>query len=274
MNVENFKSYYEMAWPLISGILLGAVILVAGWLVAKWANRLVHSACTKAKLSEALGRFLGSMARYVVLAAAIIAALGAVGIQTTSLLAVFATAGLAIGLALQGSLASFASGVMILFFRPFDLGDLVKIAGETGEVKDIGLFATTLLTADNDTVIVPNAAITAANIVNYTRMGTRRITIPVSVVYGTNTLKAQEVLLQAARGCSLVLSNPEPAIALTAFGASNIEFTVVAWSKAADWVAVQDQVRRAVYESLNRAHFEVPFPRTIVEQAAPIGAHA
>lgn len=273
--MDKLKIYYDMAWPLISGALLGIVILVGGWLVSKWASRAVHAACARAKLSEALARFFASMARYVVLAAALIAALGAVGIQTTSLLAVFATAGLAIGLALQGSLASFASGVMILFFRPFDLGDAVKIAGETGEVKDIGLFATTLLTPDNETVIVPNAAVTAGNIVNYTRLGTRRITVPVSVVYGTNLLKAQDTLLQAALGCSLVLKTPAPAVALTAFGASNIssniELTVVAWSSAADYVAVQDQLRRAVYESLNRAHFEVPYPRTIVEQAP---AHA
>lgn len=273
--MEKLKVYYDMAWPLISGALLGIVILVGGWLVSKWASRAIHKASVKAKLSEALARFFGNMARYVVLAAAVIAALGAIGIQTTSLLAVFATAGLAIGLALQGSLASFASGVMILFFRPFDLGDVVKVAGETGEVKDIGLFATTMVTPDNETVIVPNAAITSGNIVNYTRLGTRRVTIPVSVVYGTNLLKAQEALLQAAQGCALVLKDPAPLVALTAFGASNIgsniEFTVVAWSKAADFVAAQDQVRRAVYESLNRARFEVPFPRTIVEQAP---AHA
>jgi small conductance mechanosensitive channel len=271
MDLETFKSYYAMAWPLVSGALLGIVILVGGWLVGKWASRVVHRGCNRAKLSEALARFLGSMARYAVLAAAVIAALGAVGIQTTSLIAVFATAGLAIGLALQGSLASFASGVMILFFRPFDLGDLVKIAGETGEVKDIGIFATTLLTANNETIIIPNAAVTSGNITNYTRVGTRRATIPVSVAYGTNLVKAHEVLLQAAQGCALVARAPAPGVALTGFAPSALEFTIVVWSKAADWVDVQDQVRRAVYESLNRAHFDIPFPRTIVEQ---VTAHA
>ncbi len=271
MNVEKLKAYYDMAWPLISGILLGAIILVAGWLVSKWANRLVRKACARAKVNEALARFFGNMARYAVLAAGIIAALGAVGIQTTSLLAIFATAGLAIGLALQGSLANFASGVMILFFRPFDLGDVVKAAGETGEVKDIGLFATTLYTPNNETIIIPNGAVTGANITNYTRLGTRRVTIPVSVVYGTNLAKAQEVLLQAAIGCKLVLKDPGPAIALTNFAPSNLEFTVVAWAKAGDYGEVQDQLRRAIYDSFTKAHFDIPFPRTIVEQ---VQAHA
>jgi len=271
MNLETLKTWYTMAWPLVSGVLLGIIILVAGWLAGKWTNRVVHKACVRAKLSEALARFLANIVRYAVFAAAIIAALGAVGIQTTSLIAVFATAGLAIGLALQGSLANFASGVMILFFRPFDIGDLVKVAGETGEMKDIGLFASTLLTANNETIVIANAAITSGNITNYSRVGTRRATIPVSVAYGTNLVKIQEVLLQAALGCPLVMKEPAPAVALTGFAPSSLEFTVVVWSKVADWVDVQDQVRRAVYESLGRAHFEVPFPRTIVEQ---VTAHA
>jgi len=266
MNLERLRTLYDMAWPIVSGVLLGIVILVAGWLVSKWANRLVHRACSKGKVDEALARFFAGMARYAVLAAAVIAALGAVGIETTSLLAVFATAGLAIGLALQGSLANFASGVLILFFRPFDLGDLVKIAGETGEAKDIGLFATTVLTVDNETVVIPNAAITSGNIVNYTRLGTRRASIPVSVAYGMDLGRVQEVLRQAADACPLVLDEPTPVIALTGFAPSALEFTVIVWSKAADWVAVQDQVRRAVYEAVSRAHFDFPFPRTIVEQ--------
>jgi small conductance mechanosensitive channel len=276
MNAETFKHYYDMAWPLLSGILLGAGILVAGWLVSKWVNRLVHRAAKKGHANESLARFLGSLARYAVLAATVIAALGAVGVQTTSLLAIFASAGLAIGLALQGSLANFASGVMILFFRPFDLGDVVKVAGETGEALDIGIFATTLRTLDNELIVIPNAAVTGANITNYTREGTRRATVPVSVAYGTGLVQAQEVLVQAARGASLVLNEPAPAVALTGLSPSALEFTVVVWSKAADWIAVQDQVRRSIYEALGRAHFEAPLPRSIVEQVphAQAQAHA
>lgn len=167
MTVDKFKTYFDMAWPILSGILLGAVILAVGWMVSKWASSLVRKACTKAKVNEALARFFGSMARYTVLVATVIAALGAVGIQTTSLLAVLATAGLAIGLALQGSLANVAS-------------------------------------ASNELVVIPNAAITSGNITNYTRLGARRAAIPVSVAYGTNLVRAQEVLLRAVSSCTHV----------------------------------------------------------------------
>ncbi len=124
--------------PLAKGILFAAIILIAGWVVGKWANRLTRRALSHRRVDEALGRFLAAIAQYTVLAAALITALGAVGLQTTSLVAVFASAGLAIGLALQGSLASFASGVMILFFRPFTLGDKITAAGQPGSSATSG----------------------------------------------------------------------------------------------------------------------------------------
>ena len=148
---------------------------------------------------------------------------------------------------------------------------MVKAAGETGEVKDIGLFATTLHTPNNEMITLPNGAVTAGNITNYTRLGTRRVAIPVSVAYGTNLARAQEVLLQAALACKLVLKDPGPAIVLTNFAPSSLEFSVVAWARTGDFGDMQDQLRRAIYESLNKAHFDIPFPRTIVEQ---VQAHA
>ena len=136
---------------------------------SKWAHRLARKAVGTRKLDEALGRFVAAIVQYTVLAATIITALGAVGIQTTSLVAVFASAGLAVGLALQGSLGNFASGVMLLFFRPFNLGDKIPGGGPHRRRRRIGLFATKLLTADNETIIVPNSAVTGGSIVNYTR---------------------------------------------------------------------------------------------------------
>ena len=148
----------------------------------------------------------------------------------------------------------------------------MKVAGETGEAKDIGMFATTLLTANNELVVIPNSGVTGANITNYTRLGTRRSAIPVSIAYGTHLARAQEVLLRAATSCGQVLASPAPAVAVTGFAASSLELTVVVWSKAQDYGDVQDQVRRAVYEALGREHFDIPFPRSIVEQVAH--AHA
>ena len=189
----------EITWlALGQSVLMALVILVIGWLASKWAHLILLSLARGRKLDESLSRLVASLVQYAVLATAVIAALGAVGIETTSLVAIFASAGLAVGLALQGSLANFASGVMLLFFRPFDLGDLILAGGHEGEVKDVGLFATTMLTLSNEKIIIPNTAITGGSIINYSVMGTRRASIAVGVAYGTDVTKTIEVLMAAA----------------------------------------------------------------------------
>ncbi|MBW1878480.1 MAG: mechanosensitive ion channel [Deltaproteobacteria bacterium] len=274
MDVETLRSWYEMAWPLASSVLLGIVILVVGWMASKWAQKLTHRAAQRSKLDEALGRFFASIARYTVLAATVIAALGAVGVETTSLLTVFATAGLAIGLALQGSLANFAAGVMILFFRPFDLGDKITAGGHTGVVDDIGLFASTFITPDNETIVIPNGAIIGGSIVNFTRQGTLRGGVGVGVAYGTEVPNAMEVLLRAAKRTDLVLVDPEPHIALEGFGASSVDFTVYAWTKAGDYLAMLHNLRTTIYEELNAAGIEIPFDQVVMHNAPADEAQA
>jgi small conductance mechanosensitive channel len=254
--------------PLIKGVLIAIGILIAGWIVAKWANRFTQRALGSRRLDQALARFLASIAQYTILAAAVIAALGAVDIQTTSLVAVMASAGLAIGLALQGSLASFASGVMILFFRPFTLGDKVTAGGMTGVVHDIGLFATTLVTADNETLIVPNSAVTSGSIKNFTARGTLRGAVSVSVAYGTDVARAMAVLNAAAKRAGQVLSDPAPAVALEGFGPNALQLTVYAWSMAADYLAMLHNLRTAVHEDLNLAKIAIPISPVIVQQPA------
>jgi small conductance mechanosensitive channel len=250
------------------GITVAVAILVAGWIVAKWANRLTRKGLSHRKIDEALARFLAVIAQYTVLAAAIITALGAVGIQTTSLVAVFASAGLAIGLALQGSLGSFASGVMILFFRPFTLGDKVTAGGQTGVVDDIGLFATTLITADNETIIVPNSAITSASIVNFTKRGTLRGAVDVGLAYGTDVAKALSVMMAAAQRTELALGDPASAVAFGGFGPYALNFTVTAWAKPADYLGMLHNLRRAIYEDLNAAKIQIPLSQVVVQKAA------
>lgn len=252
---------------LIAGAIIVVVTLIVGWIVAKWMERAVRTMLQKAKTDEALGRFLGSLARYAVLAATVIAALGAAGIKTTSVVAIFASAGLAVGLALQGSLANFAAGVMILFFRPFVLGDFVTAGGSTGTVHDIGIFATTLLTPNNETVIIANKSITGATVTNYTRQGTRRGAIDVGVAYGSKLEEVIPILEKAARKSDLVLDDPAPAIAFVSLGASSLDCKVFAWCKAADYLAMLHQVRVNVYDELNAAGIEIPFQQIVVHQA-------
>ncbi len=246
--------------PLIEGFLIAIAILVFGWIVSKWASRLTRSAFSHRKLDQALASFVASMVQYTVLAVAVITALGAVGLQTTTLVAVFASAGLAIGLALQGSLGNFASGVMILLFRPFNIGDKVTAAAHTGVVFDIGLFATTLVTADNETIIIANSAVTGASIVNFTRLGTLRGQVVVELAFGTDAHHAETVLENAAKRAALVLATPVVAVALTRLGPRGLEFTVMPWANAGDYLGMLNNVRHALVEDLHAAGIKAAPP--------------
>lgn len=253
---------------LIVGSATAIVIFIIGWILSKWASALSLSMFRKRKIDEAVSRFLASLVQYAVLAAAVIAALGKVGVETTSLVAILGSAALAVGLALQGSLANFASGVMILLFRPFSIGDVVTVAGHTGGVDDIGLFATTMITPDNHKIIVPNAAAISGSIVNLTVLGTRRMAVDIGVAYGTDPAEVMKVLLKAANSVDVVLSDPAPAAALVEFGASSVNYKVFIWSNSADWLDALGATRIAVYDGLNKAGIEIPFDQVVMHQAA------
>jgi small conductance mechanosensitive channel len=231
---------------------LALLLALFGWVIGRWAGRILERAFHARKLDAALGGFLGGLLQYTILAAAVIAALGAVGIPTTSLVAVFASAGLAIGLALQGSLESFASGVMILVFRPFDLEHVITAAGQTGTVKDIGLFATTLHTPDNQVILVPNKELTKGTIVNNTALGTLRGGVPVTVAWGTDPVKLTAVLLQAASASKLVLTTPAPSVVVTGVTRS-LDITLYVWAKSGDLAAALHEVRVAVHDAMAAA---------------------
>ena len=254
--------------PLIEGVVLTIVIFVVGWIVAKAVHRAVLRVLRSRKADESLSRFLAALAQYSVLAAAVIAALGSVGVETTSLVALLGSAGIAVGLALQGNLAHFASGVMLLMFRPFTIDDVVDAGGQSGAVVEIGLFATTLLTLENHRIIVPNGAITSGPITNYTALGQRRVTIDVGVAYGSGVDQVQAILLKAAQSVDLVLKDPEVVVAFVGLGASSLDFAVHVWTKNEDFFPIQHEVRKAVYDALNAAEVEIPFNQIVVHQAA------
>ncbi|MFT7521191.1 MAG: small conductance mechanosensitive channel [Kiritimatiellia bacterium] len=248
-------------------VLLAVLILVIGWIVAGWVRRLIGSASDRAKLDVALSRFLSQIGRYAVLVMTVIATLATVGIQTTSFVAVLASVGFAIGMALQGTLGHLASGVMLLVFRPFTLGNLVNAGGSFGVVQDIGLFATVLLTPNNETVIVPNGAVTGATITNYTTQGTLRAIVDVGVAYGADHKKVEQICLAAAASVDEVLSEPAPGFAFTEMAASSINFALMPWSTTADYLTMQHKVRCAVYDALNAEGIEIPFDQVVMHQA-------
>ena len=263
MDIQAFYGTYIE--PYIFRIALAVVIFVVGWILSKWANRATRGLCRR--YDPALSGFLGGMAQWTVLLIAFITAISKVGVQTTSLVAVLASAGLAVGLALQGNLANFASGVMLLIFRPFNLEHRVTAAGETGVVKDIGIFATTLVTPDNVKIILPNSSITSNAILNYTAQGRYRAAIDVGVAYGSNVDQVIEVLTKAASRIEKVLDDPAPSVFFAGLGASSLDFRVLAWCLPPDAIAVQNAVRTAVYDDLNAADIEIPFAQMVLHKA-------
>lgn len=252
--------------PLIVGIVTALVIFVLGWIIAGWVHGLVTKLLRKRKIDEAVVRFLASLAQWAVIAAAIITALARVGVETTSLVALLGTAGLAIGLALQGNLAHFASGVMLLLFRPIAIGDVVEVAGKTGEVEEIGLFATTLHTPDLTKIIIANGAVTGAPITNFTALGKPRAAIRVVVAAGNEVGKVIDVLEASARSVDMVLSDPPPAAVFSISEPSQLTFDVMVHSKPGDFIPMQPAVRRALYEGLTKADISLPTPTLTVHQ--------
>ena len=255
--------------PLIINIVYAIIIFIIGWSASRWVHVLLLKVLKKSEIDEALARFLASISQYLVLAATVIVALDKVGIETTSLVALLATAGLAIGLALQGSLANFASGVMILFFRPFTLGDRITAGGQTGSVEDIGLFATTVLTPNNERIILPNSSVTDGSIVNHTTRGTLRGNIELGIAYGSDLAQAMEVMLKSCNQVDQVLEDPEPSVFFSGFGASSLDFIVRPWARTSEVGAMLHNVRIALYDNLNAAGIEIPFDQIVVHQAPP-----
>ena len=249
------------------GKLVYAVVIL---LVGRWASYRVQDVCLavmrKAKIDEALSLFLASLVRYAVLAAAIIAALEKLDIRTASLLAVFASAGLAVGLALQGSLSNFAAGTMILFFRPFTKGDQIEAAGKVGAVDEIGIFTTRLTTASNESVIIPNSMITGGCITNFTARGYRRCQVMVGVSYGEDIARVVSVLQQAAEKNSLGLSEPPAGVFFDDLGASSLNFKVSLHASNENFWPALHELRSQIFNDLNEAKIEMPFQQVVVHQ--------
>ena len=254
--------------PLFVAAATAVAIFAIGWILSKWTYRMGLRMARRGGVDEAPARFLSAIGRYTVLAVALIAALGKVGIQTTSLVALLGAAGLAVGLALHGNLSHFASGMMLLLFRPFTLGDSVTLGDQAGVVKDIGLFATTIITSGNEKVVLPNSSITSSAIINHTALGTRRAVIKVGVAYGSDLEQVMSVLVEACKSVPTVLEDPAPSAVLAGFGASSVDFDVRPWASIGDFWSMQHGVKVAIYNALDRAGIEIPFDQVVVHRAS------
>ncbi len=274
MDIEKIKTaLVELVatWGLkVVGVLLA---LFAGWIVAGALRRNLVRQLEAREFDATLTKFFGNMVRWLVLIATALGCLGAFGIQTASFAAVLASAGLAIGLAFQGTLSNFAAGVMLLVFRPFKVGDFVEAGGTSGTVVEIELFTTELKGADARKIVVPNTKIFGDTITNYNASPVRRTSMPIGVAYDADLDKTREVMMKAIRSVDLVVDDPAPVVYLTELGDNAVVWNVRAWSNTADYWAMHEAVMRAVKIELDKAEIGIPFPQMdlhVVEAKAPL----
>ena len=252
------RNLIQVLTPWTLNVLGALVVLWAGNRIARWARGVVQRALERAKVDDTLIPFVASCAYYMILAFIVVAALGMIGIQTASIIAVLAAAGLAVGLALQGTLANFAAGVMLLMFRPFRKGDLIEAAGVVGGVEAISVFTTTLNSLDNVAIVVPNAAVWGQTIRNYATNATRRIDLAVNIAYRDSIQTALDAIKRVVAADQRVLHNPAVTIAVGELGPSAVTILVRPWcSKDVYWDLRWD-LTRALKEGLERAGCTIP----------------
>ena len=255
------ETWQDLAVNFSIRIFWALVILLVGWLLARLITRLVKSGMRKANVDESLTKFAGHLVYYSILVFAVVGALDRLGVATASLIAVVGAVGLAIGLALQGSLSNFAAGVLIILFRPYKIGDLVEVSGEFGKVDDIQIFNTIIVTPDNKTVIIPNAQATGGNIINYSARGHIRVDMVFGISYSDNIKKAKQILEEIVTADERVLEDPAPTIALSELGDSSVNFVVRPFAKVADYWGVYFDTTEAVKERFDAEGISIPFPQ-------------
>ncbi|MEW9918214.1 mechanosensitive ion channel family protein [Marimonas sp. MJW-29] len=254
-----------------AGSLLGAILIILmGWTISAWLQRRVSNLGRKNKhLDEMLFDFLASIVRYVVLGFTILFVLNTFGVRTTSVVAVIGAAGLAIGLALQGTLSNVAAGVMLILFRPIKTGDFVEVAGQMGTVKNINLNFTELADMSNVQVIVPNSEVWGNIITNYSSNDKRRAEWTFGVGYGANLKDAETIIRETIMADARAHTEPEPFIQVTNLGNSSVDFLVRVWCNSSDFFAFKADMTRKVKEALDAGGVDIPFPtRTIIQAAA------
>jgi len=256
---QNLDTTTLLAW----GWKVVAALLI--FVIGRWVAKLVTSALRRMMGSRGLDpmlvAFLGAILYAILIVAVVIAAVGQLGIQTTPLVAVLGAAGLAVGLALQNSLGNFASGVMLVLFRPFSKGDFVEAGGTAGTVDEVGIFTTVLNTPDNRRIIVPNGQITNDTITNYSAYDTRRIDLVIGVGYDDDLKVARAEIEKVLEAHAKVLEDPAPAVMLLDLADSSVNFAVRPWVASSDYWVVRGELMEQIKDALSEAGCSIPFPQ-------------
>jgi len=256
--LETLKEYAALYGLKIVGAIL---IFIIGRIVAGMFGKLVRKVLERSNVDQTLTKFLATLTRITVLTFVIIAAIGTVGVQTASFVAILGAAGLAVGFALQGSLANFAAGVMLIVFRPFSTGQYVTAGGESGTVEEIHIFHTIMKTPDNKRVIIPNSQITSGSITNYSANDTRRIDLVFGIGYDDNIKKAKDILLKLVSEDERILKDPAPTVAVSELGDSSVNFVTRPWVNTPDYWAVYFDLTEKVKTTFDKEGISIPFPQ-------------
>jgi len=253
-------------------VLGGFVVLIIGWTLAGWAGRVVDRGLGKIERIDAtLRSFLASATRYVILILTVLAVLSEFGVQTASLITVFGAASLAIGLALQGTLSNLAAGVMLLFFRPFHVGDYVEAGGHAGTVKAIDLFMTEFATPDNVRILVPNGNIWGGAVVNYSHHATRRVDLLIGIDYGDDIDKAFDTIRGVIGAEGRIHADPEPMVVVGELADNSVNIIIRVWCDAGNYWPLKFDMTKAIKEALDKADISIPFPQRVVHMVGAGG---
>ena len=236
-------------------------VLIIGMMIAKGIRNAVRKALEHSKLDNTLVPFLTKLVYYGLMAFVVLAVLNLFGIQTTSFIAVLGAAGLAVGLAMQGTLSNFSAGVMLLIFRPFEVGDYIDAGGTAGTVKEIGIFATTLHSPDNVRIVVPNSAVYGQTIKNFSANDTRRNDMVVGVSYDDDLNKVAEIINRVLASDERVLKDPEPLVAVSEMADSSVNFVVRPWCTKEDYWALRFDLTKKLKEELEAGGCSIPYPQ-------------
>ena len=244
-----------------TNIVIALVIFYVGRMAIGLVVRALHKVMQKQDIDKTLETFVCNLVRMALLVVVIIAAIGALGVETTSFIAIFGAAGLAVGLALQGSLSNFAAGVLIVLFRPYKVGDFIEGAGISGSVEQVQILTTVLKTGDNKQVIVPNSQIMSSIITNYSANDTRRVDMVVGVSYDDDLDKVRKTIRELVAADERILADPECTIAVSALADSSVNFVVRPWVKTSDYCGVMFDMTEAIKKRFDQEGISFPFPQ-------------
>ena len=266
--MEDFlKQLQEVGTNAGLKILLGLVILIVGIKLSKWLIKIVQKGRAFKKLEKGAQSFITSFIRIALYALVFATAAMCIGVPSTAFLTIFTSAGVAIGLALQGALSNFAGGLLILFFRPFKVGDYIESEGASGTITEITVIYTIVTTPENKVITIPNGKLTNANIINFSKKKQRRVEIIVSASYDSDTEFVKETLMEVASKTKGVLQDPAPMARLKAMSASSIDFTYRVWCNTPDYWDVYFDSMELIKKTFDEKGIEIPFTQVVVHQS-------